>query len=192
LRLLGLNYQARPAIAWADALAQLRHRGRHGDPTQDRYHRSDYGDEAGDGSDNFGWTGPEPLTQLLPSTVDKHHFELLPSVLAQVKPSSSPQELFRHGPCFLVSAPHQTGARNNTHNRLRPDSTNRIAAGTSRKGKAARTATTRANPHHLARLFLLLDMATSGEPTPRDALNPSPPFSGCQRKRRNLLPTESN
>jgi magnesium chelatase family protein len=66
------------------ALAQLRHRRSHGDPTHDRYHRSDYGDEAGDRSDNFGWTGPQAPIQLLPSTVDKHHFELLPSVLPQM------------------------------------------------------------------------------------------------------------
>ena len=66
------------------ALAQLRHRGRHGDPTHDRYHDSDYGDKARDRSDNLGRTGPQPPIQLLPSTVDKHHFELLPSVLPQM------------------------------------------------------------------------------------------------------------
>jgi hypothetical protein len=66
------------------APAQLRHRGRHGDPTHDRYHRSYYGDEAGDGSDNLGWTGPQSPIQLLPSTVDKHHSEFLPPVLPQM------------------------------------------------------------------------------------------------------------
>src|SRR6476659_11056733 len=54
----------------SDAPAQLRHRGRLGDPTHDGYNRSDDGDKARDGSDNLGWTGPQTPTQLLPSTVD--------------------------------------------------------------------------------------------------------------------------
>src|SRR5688500_5047768 len=78
--LTSLNYQVHLAMR-TDALAQLRHRGRHGDPTHDRNHRSHYGDEPGDGSNNFAWTGPQISIQSLPSTVDKHHSELLPSVL---------------------------------------------------------------------------------------------------------------
>jgi hypothetical protein len=62
--------------------AQLRHRGRHGDPTHDRDYDSDYGDDAGDSSENLGGTGPQTPIQLLPSMADKHHLELLPSVLA--------------------------------------------------------------------------------------------------------------
>jgi hypothetical protein len=57
--------------------------GPQGDPNY-RYHNSDDGDEARDGRKNLGWTGPQPPIQLLPSSVDKHHFELLPPVLAQV------------------------------------------------------------------------------------------------------------
>ena len=44
-------------------------------------------DEPGDSSDNFAWTGPQ-IFQLLPSTVAKHHCELLPPVLPYV---TSPQ-----------------------------------------------------------------------------------------------------
>ena len=92
--------------------------------------------------------------------------------------------MFRQYWCFLVSAPHQTGAKNSTHTRPRPDRTRRIAAGTSLEGKATRTATTRANPHHLARLFLLFDMAHLGR-----ALRPEMRsiqayvFVGCQRRK---------
>jgi hypothetical protein len=189
LRLLSQPELLKFAPAIADALPQLRHRGRHGDPTHDRYHRSYYGDEAGDRSDNFGWTGPQSPIQLSPSTVDKHHSEFLPPVLPQMTTSSRPQELFRHDSCFLVSAPHQTGARNNTQTRLRPDSTNNIAAGTSRDGKAARTATTRANPHHLARLFLLLDMAHLGRAdAPRCAQSKSILLALVKGKQEILLP----
>jgi len=74
----------------SDAPAQLRHRGRHGDPTHDGYHRSDDGDQARDRSYNLGWAGPQTPIQLLPSTAHKHHSELLPSMLAQVTTQQQP------------------------------------------------------------------------------------------------------
>jgi hypothetical protein len=46
--------------------------------------------------------------------------------------------------------------------RLKPDKPKRVAAGTALVGKMARRATTRTNPHHLARLFLPLDTARLG------------------------------
>jgi hypothetical protein len=72
------------------------------------------------------------------------------------QPISNPQELFRQNSPFLVTAPHQTGARNSAHTRPKPDKANRIVPGTALVGRAASRATTRANPHHLARLFFLL------------------------------------
>jgi hypothetical protein len=78
------------------------------------------------------------------------------------QPSNNPHELFRQNSPFLVTAPHQTGARNSAHTRPKPDKANRIVAGTAFVGRAASRATTRANPHHLARLFLLLDTAHLG------------------------------
>ena len=79
------------------------------------------------------------------------------------QPSSNPQELFRQNSPFLVTAPHQTGARNSAHTRPKPDKAKSIVAGTALVGRAASRATTRANPHHLARpFFLLLDMAHLG------------------------------
>ncbi len=92
------------------ALAQLRDRGRHGDPTHDRYHDSDYGDDAGDGSENLRGTGPQTPIQLLPSTANKHHFELLPSMLAQVTTQQQPPRVVVAGPVLPsdCSAPNRS------------------------------------------------------------------------------------
>jgi hypothetical protein len=48
-----------------DALAQLRHRGRHGDPTHDRYHDSNYGQ---DDAPDFAPFNGDPAS--LPGLVD--------------------------------------------------------------------------------------------------------------------------
>jgi hypothetical protein len=98
------------------------------------------------------------------------------------QPSSNPQELFRQNSPFLVTAPHQTGARNSAHTRPKPDKAKSIVAGTALVGRAASRATTRANPT-ISRdpSSCSSTWPTSGERTPRDAVNPSPQFRGLSK-----------
>jgi hypothetical protein len=61
-----------------------------GEPLHDGRHEQNYGDEARDGSENRARAGPQSPVQLLPSTADKHHFELLPPVLTQMAAEQQP------------------------------------------------------------------------------------------------------
>jgi hypothetical protein len=61
-----------------------------GEPLHNGCNEQDYGYEARDGGENRAGTGPQSPIQLLPSTADKNHFELLPPVLAQMAAEQQP------------------------------------------------------------------------------------------------------